>query len=265
MSLYYKEETVSLYCGDVEEVMSSEEWRYDGEVACIVADPPFNAGKDYGPETNDARSRDEYDVWLTAKLTAAIRCLKPGGAAWVMNETDNLGLTLRILDDLGLELANIVPWLYGNPTPSKSRMPKSWRPIVFARKPGGEVTWNGKNDWLRRDTLYCNRAHIESNTTIADVWPDIPKLVGGFLAQRQVLTRPDGRFAHLAQMPRGLAERPILLSTDPGDLVLDPFCGSGTTLEAAKSLGRRSIGIEISQQHCDTVVGRFAQGVMALP
>ena len=71
-----------------------------------------------------------------------------------------------------------------------------------------------------------------------------------------------GKVDHPTQKPLPTASIPIRYSTDPGDLVLDPFMGSGTTLRAAKDLGRRAIGIELSERYCEVAANRMAQEVL---
>lgn len=205
---------------------------------CLIADPPFNAGKDYGDGFNDSRPLDIYYPWLADCLAEAVRVVRPGGALWVMNDTRHIGQTQGILDNLGANFQNMVCWLYGNPTPNTTRFPKTWRPILFYRKSGTPQTWNIQDTRLLQETLYCNFAH-SNGRNLHDVWPDIPKLVGGYLAQAEVMTKSDGSFAHVAQMPLAIAIRAILLTTNQGALVVDPFVGSGTTCVAAQRLGRR--------------------------
>lgn len=188
----------------------------------------------------------------------------PGASWWVMNQTDYLAVTQFELERLGLELLNVVVWAYSNPTPSTTRFPKTWRPILLMRKPGGQPTWHVDGDSFRKDTLYMNRSRVTGAGQVGDIWPDIPKLVGGIYAQKELLTMPNGKFTHIAQMPEALAERPICFSTDAGDCVLDPFMGSGTTLAAARKFGRRAIGVEIEERYCEAAAMRLSQMVLPM-
>lgn len=237
-----------LLLGDARTLMAEME---PESVDCIIADPPFNAGKDYGEDFDDDKPLPLYKAWLGERVTLMAQVLRPGGALWLMNETRNLGLTQDLLESCStLEFQNIVVWAYGNPTPARDRFPKTWRPILFYRRRGKPKVWNISEDRLRRETLYCNLAH-SAGRNLHDLWPDIPKLVGGYLAQPELCKKSDGAFAHVAQMPLGLADRMIRLSTNVGDLVLDPFVGSGTTCVAAYELGRRSIGLDLSADYLE--------------
>ena len=258
MRPYHEQAGLAIYNGDVVDVAPHITERAD----CLIADPPFNAGKTYGPNNNDSRSQEEYAEWLEQRMAAAIMLCRPGAAVWVMNSSRNLAMTQNILEGQGLEFINLVCWIFGNPTPSRYHLPRTWRPILLMRVPGGHWVWNTHADRLRRETMYCNFAHINGDRLLADVWPDIPKLVGGYLAQPEVITDAKGNFRHLAQMPEALAQRPIMLSTNEDDLVVDPFMGSGTSLAAARRLGRRAMGIEIEEEHCATAVERLAQGIL---
>ena len=176
-----------------------------------------------------------------------------------MNETANLAFTQNIMEDAGLNFENIIVWAYGNPIPSSNRLPKTWRPILFMRKPGENTTWDSDGDQYRRDTVYCNLSRMKGKRQVNDLWPDIPKLVGGIYAQKELLTDSKGKFIHIAQMPELIVERILLLCTKPGDLILDPFMGSGTVLRVAKNMGRCAIGIEIEEKYCNEAVMRLAQ------
>ena len=257
---YFRDDSVVIYHGDARDILPVIR-----QVDCIIADPPFNAGKDYGVGTDDAKPSAEYWAWLREQLVSAAKCLRPGGSLWAMNETRNAARMQLILeDDAGLDFQNLIVWAFGNPTPAAKRAAKTWRAIVFCRTVGEPQVWNLDADRLRRETIYCNFSRMNGRRTVADLWPDIPKLVGGFLAQKEVLLGRDGSFTHLAQMPQALAERPILLTTNLGDIILDPFMGSGTTLRAAKDLGRYAIGIEIEERYCEIAAKRMAQSVMPL-
>ena len=257
---YFQDDAVTIYHGDCREILPSL-----GGIDCVIADPPFNAGKEYGPGTDDFQSLQSYYEWLRDVFKPIGACLRPGGSLWAMNETRHAARLQVILeDDVGLEFANLVAWAFGNPTPASQRLAKTWRAVMFMRRKGEPLTWNQNADQMRRETLYCNFTRMEGMRTVTDLWPDIPKLVGGFLAQGEVILDKDKKFAHLAQMPKALAERPILLTTNEGDTVLDPFMGSGTTLRAAKDLGRKAIGIEIEERYCEIAAKRMSQSVMAL-
>ncbi len=213
----------------------------------ILADPPFNAGKEYKGGHNDAMPVADYYHWLGDRLEEMVRVLKPGGTLWLMNDQRHIGWCQIKLLDLGLDFRNLVVWAYTNPTPAQMGLPRTWRPILFMSK-GKPRFFNPRGDEMTKPTLYHNPQRGQSHWP-HDLWPDIPKLVGGFLAPPELLRDDDGRFAHLAQMPVRIAERILKLATEPGDLVLDPFMGSGTTGEAALLLERRFIGCESSLEY----------------
>ena len=257
MKPYYSHGGITIYHGDCMDVLPAI-----SGVDCVIADPPFNAGKEYGEHTVDDRPIDEYRIWLNERLHGVARSGRAGATYWIMNDSKHIASTQMALEDAGLTLENMVVWAYANPTPSSVRFPKTWRPILFMRKPGMPNKWIPDADRIRKETVYSNFARMDDNRQLADLWPDIPKLVGGFLAQSELLLDKNKKFAHLAQMPQGLAERPIMYSTDLWDLVLDPFMGSGTTLRVAKNLGRRAIGIEIEEKFCEMAANRLSQEAM---
>ena len=258
MNLYYEHSGIQIYHGDCHDISLLNIQNID----CIIADPPFNVGKNYGENTNDNQTKYEYMDWLRFRFMRIIESLRCGGSVWVMNSTDNIFDTYKILESLHLDFQNLIVWPYGNPIPSKNRFAKTWRPILFMRKPHGNFIWNSDSDRIRRDTIYSNTSYMDVNKSVHDVWPDIPKLVGGFLSQKELIKDKNGKFAHIAQMPEALAERSILFSTNKNDLILDPFMGSGTTLYAAKKLGRRAIGIEIEEKYCELAVKRLQQDIL---
>ena len=232
---------VTLHEGDCIEVLQTVE---PESVDMLFADPPFNAGKEYADEFDDKLPLAEYRAWLTKWIEQAERALKQGGTFWLMQDQRHLGYCQMELERLGLEFRNIVSWAYTNPTPASDGFPKTWRPILLFSK-GKPNTFDWHADQMGRETLYYNPGRAKTNFP-NDLWPDIPKLVGGIFAPPELLRTREGRFAHLAQMPEKLADRAVRIATLPGEIVLDPFMGSGTVGAACKKIGRRYIGIEKS-------------------
>ena len=246
--------------GDALALLYAEDHRFD----LIFADPPFNAGKVYGSGQHSDKLPDvDYVGWCNHWITAAAQLLNDGGTFWLMNETRWIGHMMVALEDQGLTFVNLVSWVYTNPTPASRKFQKTWRPIaVFAK--GEPKTWHAAPP-MERETLYFNPKRREKGVPfVHDVWADIPKLVGGFLAQPELQTKPNGQFAHIAQMPRALADRIILTATDPGDSVLDIFAGSGTVLESAVLNGREVVGYEREPEYCQLIEKRLSALLPAL-
>jgi len=246
--------TVELHLGDCLEVMRSMP---DKSVDCIFADPPFNANKNYKCDFNDNKPIEEYREWMGDCIGEMSRIIKPGGFIWLMQDQRNVGFCMMLLEKYGLDFRNIVTWIYTNPTPASRQYPKSWRPILLYSR-GDPVFFNYQADEMTRPTLYYNPDRAKSHYP-HDVWSDIPKLVGGIFAPKELITDEAGRFAHLAQMPVRISERVIKTSTNLGDVVLDPFMGSGTTGVACVQTGRSFIGIEISEEYFRIAEKRIAE------
>lgn len=243
-----------IICGDCLEVMRS--WP-DPRFHLIFADPPFRAGKEYADGYDDAEPLEVYRAKMKAQLAEMSRLLLPGGTLWLMQDQAHLGFCQMALEELGLTWLNTIVWAYTNPTPAAGHLPKTWRPILLFTKERAE--WLDVDaDQLGRPTLYYNPDR-SATRPVHDMWPDCPKLVGGIFAQPELMTTPEGRFAHLAQMPERIAERILKLASHPGQQVLDPFAGSGTFIAVAERLGREWTGIEISPTYCNMIGVRLAR------
>ena len=94
---------------------------------------------------------------------------------------------------------------------------------------------------------------------VTDVWDDIRELTSGYFAGDEALRDAEGKRLHKQQAPIQLLLRIILSSTNPGDVVLDPFAGSGTTLVVAEQLGRKSIGVELDKVNVEIIRERLAE------
>jgi DNA modification methylase len=275
---FYDDGQITLYCADLRAVPASE---LAEAAACVVTSPPYNVGLGYdGDDRGDALGWDEY--WRLADAAADLmaRALVPGGRVWVntavsVPETpgapgSNSGRTAkqRVLLARGwadalelggrLVLVDQVSWpsvrtsgcAWGSwQSPAAPNLRGDHELITVACRD----TWErqapaGMEDW--RDTL-GGWEHLCST-----VWP-IPT-VGGRIPPGT--NTPGNTIGHPAPMPVEVARRCVRLSTWPDETVLDPFAGSGTTLLAARQLGRRAIGIERSERYCELAVDRLAQG-----
>jgi len=233
-------------------------------VDLVFADPPYNLqlGGDLSRPDNsrvdavdDAwdkfESFEAYDAFTRAWLLACRRVLKPGGALWVIGSYHNIFRVGAALQDLGFWILNDVVWRKANPMPNfrGRRFTNAHETLIWAsREPGAKgYTFNyealkaGNDDLqMRSDWLF-------------------PLCTG-----EERLKDPQGRKAHPTQKPEALLARVLLASTKPGDVVLDPFFGSGTTGAVAKKLGRHFIGVERERAYIEVAERRIAE-VTPLP
>ncbi len=215
----------------------------DASVDLIFADPPYNLQLGGGltrPDqsevdgVNDDWDRfdsfDAYDLFTHQWLGECHRVLKPDGAIWVIGSYHNIFRVGTVLQDAGFWIQNDVIWLKSNPMPNfkGTRFQNAHETLIWAGKSEkSKVTFN--YDALK---TFNDDKQMRSDWTIA--------LCTG--AER--LKDGSGRKAHPTQKPEALLRRILLATSNPGDLVLDPFSGTGTTAAVAKALGRDYIGIE---------------------
>ncbi len=215
----------------------------DCSVDLVFADPPYNLQLGGGLTRPDQSvvdgvddawdqfpSFDAYDLFTHQWLEECRRVLKDDGAIWVIGSYHNIFRVGTILQDQGFWLQNDVIWIKSNPMPNfkGTRFQNAHETLIWAAKSkASRVTFN-------YDAL---KAFNEDKQMRSD-WL-IPICTG---AER--LKDHNGRKAHPTQKPEALLTRVLLATTRPGDLVLDPFCGTGTTAAVAKRLGRDYIGIE---------------------
>ncbi|MDB5344238.1 MAG: methylase domain protein [Schlesneria sp.] len=224
-------------------------------VDTVFADPPFNIGKEYGTKVNDNRESTEYLEWCHSWILECIRILKPGGSFFLYNipkwniQLGNFmmeqGLHFRdwITVDIkfGLPLAGrLYPSHYSLLYYSKGRH-KTFHnirtPIQTCRHCKGEVKdYGGHRDKMN-----------PKGVNLTDVWTDIPPV-------RHWKFKTTKRKANA--LSTKLLQRVIHMSTDAGDLVLDPFGGSGTTYAVAERMGRRWIGMDM--ESTDVIIERMS-------
>ncbi len=231
-------------------------------VDLIFADPPYNLQLQqelYRPnhskvaavtdEWDQFASFAAYDAFCREWLGACRRVLKETGTLWVIGSYHNIYRIGAILQDLGFWILNDISWIKTNPMPNFRgvRFTNAHETLIWASKAKGkEYTFNHKAMKALNDDLQMRSDWV------------LPICVG---PER---VKVNGKKAHSTQKPEALLYRVLLASSKPGDVVLDPFFGSGTTGAVAKKLGRRWIGIERETRYIALARERIAQ-VAAAP
>lgn len=219
----------------------------------IFADPPFNIGYKYDVY-EDRRAYDEYHAWTERWITAAARVLKPNGSFWIAIGDDYAAEVRMIGRDAELHLRNWVIWHYTFGQQTKRKFARSHTHLFYFVKDPKEFTFNDRavRVFSDRQRVYRDaRANVEGKMP-DDTWAEYPRVCGTF-AERLGW--------HPCQMPETVLGRIIRASSNVGDLVFDPFGGSGTTLAVARRLGRRCVGTELSADYAASIQQRLAATV----
>lgn len=233
----------------------------DSDVAASVdlsfLDPPFNQDKAYNA-WDDNMPPEKYWEWMRQICAKAYALTSDGGAIYFMQREKNTEFVLRCLRDAGWTFQNLIIWKKKtSAVPGVKRFGKHYQVIAFATKGKTPRVFHR----LRIDPpLPAGYKHARENGMfVTDVWDDIRELTSGYFAGDEALRDAGGNRLHKQQAPIQLLLRIILSSTDPGDVVLDPFAGSGTTLVVAEQLGRKSVGIELDSQNVALIENRLAE------
>jgi DNA modification methylase len=225
-------------------------------VDLIFADPPYNLqlqGDLWRPnqtkvaavvdEWDQFGSFSDYDRFTQAWLSACRRVLKDTGTLWVIGTYHNIFRVGAILQDLGFWILNDVVWVKANPMPNfhGRRLTNAQETLIWAQKErGARYTFN-----------YQGMKALNGDLQMRSDWY-IPLCTG------KERLKVDGVKAHATQKPEALLYRVIAGSTNPGDVVLDPFFGSGTTGAVARKLNRRWIGVETEPDYVRLARRRIA-------
>jgi modification methylase len=227
-------------------------------VDLVFADPPYNLqlnGDLHRPDQSKVDAVDDawdqfdsfaaYDAFTRAWLLAARRVLKPNGTIWVIGSYHNIFRVGSTLQDLGFWILNDVVWRKTNPMPNfrGRRFQNAHETLIWASR-----DQHGKGYTFNYDALKAANDDVQMRSD----WL-FPICTG---AER--LKNDNGDKLHPTQKPEALLARVMLASTKPGDVVLDPFFGSGTTGAVAKRLGRHFVGIEREQDYIDAANERIA-------
>ena len=220
-------------------------------------DPPFNQDKAYN-EWNDNLPSEKYWEWMREVCRKIYALTSDGGAIYFMQREKNTEFVLECLRNSGWTFQNLFVWKKKtSAVPGTKRFGKHYQIIGFATKGKTPRVFNR----LRIDPpLPADYKYVRENGMyVTDVWDDIRELTSGYFAGDEALRDEEGNRLHKQQTPIQLLLRIVLSSTNPGDVVLDPFAGSGTTLVVSEQLGRKSIGIELDSLNIQIIQHRLAE------
>ncbi|WP_416376496.1 site-specific DNA-methyltransferase [Thalassovita sp.] len=244
----------AILAGDCIEMMNSLP---ENSIDLIFADPPYNLqlkGDLHRPDNSKVDAVDDhwdqfssfaaYDRFTRDWLAAARRVLKPHGALWVIGSYHNVFRMGTELQNQGFWILNDVVWRKSNPMPNfrGKRFTNAHETLIWASKSeGGKYTFN-----------YEALKALNEGIQMRSDWV-LPICNGG-----ERLKDDNGEKAHPTQKPESLLHRILVGTTNPGDVVLDPFFGTGTTGAVAKMLGRDFIGIEREEAYRKVAEKRLA-------
>jgi site-specific DNA-methyltransferase (adenine-specific) len=237
----------------------------EASVDLAFADPPFNIGYEYDVY-QDRRGKAEYLEWTDKWLAAVRRTLKPTGSFWVANGDEYAAEVKVRLDALGLTMRNWIVWHYTFGVNCAKKFNRSHAHIFYYVVDPKLCTFHA--DAVRvpsaRMTTYADRRANPVGKLPDDTWVLRPQETDDHFqsdSDTWYVSRVCGTFkertGHPCQMPEGVLERIVRVASSEGELVLDPFAGSGTTLAVAKRLRRRYLGIELSESYADAVRERL--------
>lgn len=231
MKPYYDRGGITIYHGDCREILPTL-----GPVDHVITDPPYSEATHNGARSlvsdnrmggsGDNAGRIAFDAVDAGFVRRVMALAAP--ERWTIASLDwrHVG-PLECLPPDGMRFVRFGVWVKpdGAPQFTGDRPATGWEAIAILHKLGGKMRWNG----------------------------------GG---NRAVWTHNIAREEHPTAKPLSLLRELILLFTDPGETILDPFGGSGTTLRAAKDLGRKAIGIELEEKWCEVAAERLSQEVL---
>jgi len=223
---YYEDDSVTLYHGDCRTVLSG---MADESVAAVLTDPPYTERTHRKACTPDAQGVTAFAPITDEVLEALLAEMGRVSRGWVVATLDyRHAVAFDNAPPHGLKVQRLGVWVKTNPTPQLSgdRPAQGWESIAYMHRSDRRSRWSGGGS---------HGNHVSP----------IPP--------------PEG---HPTAKPLPLVSKWVRWFTDNGDLVLDPFAGSGTTLRAAKNEGRRAIGVELEERYCEIAARRLAQDVL---
>lgn len=242
-----------------------------GSIDLIFADPPYNIGYNYD-QYEDRRADEDYVEWSHQWIDASVRLLKPTGSLFILIGDEYAAQTRMRLrhheDAKQLTFRNWIVWHYTFGQNCKHKFNRSHAHLFYAVGSAATESWkDGPPFTFNRDaiavpsarqTTYADKRANPKGKLPDDTWFLRPQEAEGEYFRPEEDTWYQSRLCgtfnertawHPCQLPEALLERIIKVSSNPGDLVFDPFVGSGTTLTVARRLKRHWLGCELSEQY----------------
>jgi len=228
-------------------------------VDVVFADPPYNLqlqGELYRPDQSKVDAVDDdwdrfrdfasYDSFTRQWLTECRRVLKDTGTLWVIGSYHNIFRVGAILQDLGFWVLNDVIWRKTNPMPNfrGRRFTNAHETLIWAAKSAEQKSYTFNYEAMKA---------LNEELQMRSDW--LISICSG----NERLKTAEGSKVHPTQKPEALLHRVLIASSNPGDTVLDPFFGTGTTGVAAKRLGRHFIGIERDASYARAAMARLSE------
>jgi site-specific DNA-methyltransferase (adenine-specific) len=217
----------------------------------IFADPPFNIGYQYDKYKDKVKSK-KYVAWTEDWMRACVNVLSDSGSFYIAIGDDYAANVRIIGEQLGLSLRNWIIWHYTFGQQTKTKFARAHTHVFYFVKDKTSYTFNDYAVRVPSDRqlIYNDRRANPKGKMPDDVWNEYSRVCGTF-NERQAW--------HPCQMPENLLARIVSVSSNAGDVVLDPFSGSGTTAAVACKLGRKYAGIELSQNYVDNTIKRLKE------
>ena len=218
----------------------------------IIIDPPYNLAKDFNGTKFKSMSNDDYENYLRSWFGKVCDKLKPDGSLYLCGDWKSTAAMQRVIEESGLTILNRITWQREKGRGAKTNWKNGMEDIWFAVKDPKNYYFNVEAVMMKRKVLAPYRVDgvpkdwmetEEGNFRItypSNFWDDI---------SIPFWSMPENT-DHPTQKPEKLIAKLILASSEPGDIVFDPFLGSGTTSVVAKKLGRRYCGVELNELYC---------------
>ncbi len=230
----------------------------DATVDLVATDPPFGIGLKYDVY-NDKVDYTKYLSWCEKWLTECVRILKPTGSIFVCIGDEYAAEMNVLMKQVGFQWRNWIIWAYTFGQNQRKKYSRCHTHIHYFVKNADDFVFNADDIRIpsARQVKYKDKranplGTVPPDVWNDDVWDDIPRLCGTYFER---IKKEDGS-VHPCQLPQSIVARMIKATTNIGDIVVDPFCGTGTTAATAKETGRKFITCDLSENYCKVAASR---------